>query len=490
MKMMKVNLCLMLGAFMAVACSGSQDNPGDTCLNEDCSGHGLCALVDGQALCLCDAGFSAVGLACVADDVDPCQGVDCSGFGTCAVEESGAVCNCQAGYHTEGLSCVEDGTTGPCHQVDCSVHGICVEVSGQAECHCDSGYHAQGLACVPDAVDPCDGVECSGHGSCVERAGQAECHCDPGYHPQGLSCMPDAVDLCDGVECSGHGLCAVDAGAASCICDPGYDPDGLTCVESLCHCRERTQVGYSYCTYKQACQTASDCCPESIPAPFVCGQDYPYIFDCLDGSCENRGCTATNQCATAAEQWSLSGTYYVNKGCLEFEDDCTGEVTLRYCDIRQACQIADDCCPANLSEPFVCNRDSPYLYDCDQGACRGAWCDSDSQCASLHQFYEQQDPGGWVNDGCVESFDPCTAELWYASCGVVQACQTAADCCPDPLPEGFRCNVDYPYLYNCDAGRCSTDTCTNDGQCDTYFERVYQANPAYADMRNLGCQEW
>ncbi len=49
---------------------------------------------------------------------DVCADVTCSGHGVCAVADGEAVCACDPGYHPEGLSCIEDGTNGPCFEVD------------------------------------------------------------------------------------------------------------------------------------------------------------------------------------------------------------------------------------------------------------------------------------------------------------------------------------------------------------------------------------
>ncbi len=40
--------------------------PGDPCAGQTCSGHGLCAVAMGRALCVCDQGYDASGLTCVA----------------------------------------------------------------------------------------------------------------------------------------------------------------------------------------------------------------------------------------------------------------------------------------------------------------------------------------------------------------------------------------------------------------------------------------
>lgn len=124
---------------------------------------------------------------------DPCVDVECSGHGLCVVADGTAICACEAGYYPEGLSCVEDGTEGPCLDVDCSGHGVCKDVGGAAQCDCETGYHAVELTCVEDGTDPCLGVDCSGHGTCTIVSDAALCDCEPGYHVVGeVTCEPDA----------------------------------------------------------------------------------------------------------------------------------------------------------------------------------------------------------------------------------------------------------------------------------------------------------
>jgi len=218
-------LCLVILA--AAACDDG--GPADACAGVTCSDLGQCAvLASGDAVCVCDEGHHADGLACVPDE-DPCQGQTCSGHGECVLQAGAALCVCEIGYHAEDLACVENDPGDPCDAVSCSGHGQCQVEAGTAWCACDPGYHAEGLACVEDAA-LCQGVTCSGHGRCEVVAGVPTCACEPGYAADGLACV--AQDPCAGVDCSGHGACSAPDGIAVCACDPGYVPDELACVES------------------------------------------------------------------------------------------------------------------------------------------------------------------------------------------------------------------------------------------------------------------
>jgi len=146
------------------------------CEDVSCSGHGVCELQDGAKACVCEAGFSASGLECVAANpaaggtppstgtnptppsgggttppagggttppagggttppVDPCNGQTCSGHGTCAVNGGVATCTCQTGFHAEGMSCLADQTV-----LSFSVDISPINKSGCSRCHSAGQY--------------------------------------------------------------------------------------------------------------------------------------------------------------------------------------------------------------------------------------------------------------------------------------------------------------------------------------------------------------
>src|SRR5690606_30322743 len=128
-----------------------------------------------------------------------------------------------------------------------------------------------------------------------------------------------------------------------------------------------------------------------------------------------------------------------------------------------SCEVARDCCPDNVPEGFSCPRDYPYSYACDDGTCIAAGCVQDSDCNAYADLV------GFVNMGCVESAWPCPPIP--SACQVAPAppsCAVARDCCPDPMPEGYVCLADFPYLYNCNAGFCEAQQCTRDSECHAY----------------------
>ncbi len=106
---------------------GYQDNDGGgTCLpdcsTQDCSGHGICYDSGGTTICACDEGYTgALCDTCTAAYQDndgngtclpDCTNQDCSGHGTCDDMSGEAVCICDAGWGGPGCSMEEGSTCG------------------------------------------------------------------------------------------------------------------------------------------------------------------------------------------------------------------------------------------------------------------------------------------------------------------------------------------------------------------------------------------
>ncbi|MBN2695134.1 S8 family serine peptidase [bacterium] len=201
------------------------------CNGVTCSNHGSCSIQNNSAVCICDNGYTASGLTCVANTTDPCDGVTCSNHGSCSVQNNSAVCICDTGYTASGLTCVQN-TTDPCDGITCTGHGTCSVQNNLAVCICDAGYKANGLSCVEDVADPCDGITCGTYGFCTNENGVARCICDSGYHAEGYNCVIDATDPCTGITCSDKGYCGIVNTDLTCICIIGYHAEGLNCVEN------------------------------------------------------------------------------------------------------------------------------------------------------------------------------------------------------------------------------------------------------------------
>jgi hypothetical protein len=123
----------------------------------------------------CDSGGGA----------DPCRGVDCSLHGDCLVIDGQASCDCEPSFVSQGLVCHAD------HCADrLCLHGQCVQNAEFAECECEAGwtgadcdscaadYHLDNGECLPDA--PCLDNPCI-HGQCRAEGDTEVCDCDAGY---------------------------------------------------------------------------------------------------------------------------------------------------------------------------------------------------------------------------------------------------------------------------------------------------------------------
>ncbi len=109
---------------LGAGCSGSGGGD-DACKGIDCSGHGSCGVVDGQALCECLEGYtvSADGTKCLPGTTDPCRPYDCSSHGRCHTDDQDQpYCECNTGYwpSADKLDCIENNCS-----VNCGLMGCC-----------------------------------------------------------------------------------------------------------------------------------------------------------------------------------------------------------------------------------------------------------------------------------------------------------------------------------------------------------------------------
>jgi len=433
------------GVVLAVAagCSG-----GGSCDGVTCSGSGRCVLRAGEAACLCDAGFTASGLACMAAACagspcthGTCQG-DAAGTATCACEPgyAGAACDgCAAGFHAEQLFCVPDTAC----TVSC-LHGACVADSGTCACAvgfdgalcdaCAPGYHPVGLRCVGDS--PCDPDPCV-HGTCHAVGDEPVCDCAPGYAgarcescapgfvADGLACVPgETPPACDPNPCAAahRGVCVAEDAGYRCDCDPGYhlegaDP-GATCVAD-----PRCQATSCPEPHRSVCQ------PDG--AGFVCRCDPGYHLEGSDPST----CVLTTPCSPSPCTAAHRGVCQVSGGsatCLcdaGYHDEggaCVADVT---CDPATTCSGHGTC-----SGGLACACDAGYAGDhCD--ACAGGYHRASSAAGAPCVLDTPCDP------------NPCTG-LHRTRCAVAGS--------------GYECGCDSGYQDRDGDGTCSP-TCLTAG---------------------------
>ncbi len=262
--------------------------------------------------------------------------------------------------------------------------------------------------------------------------------------------------------------------------DDDDDDDDDDSVDCTCH--DARMEDARYCQFAQRCQTAADCCSTGIPDGYTCNVDYPYLYACENQVCIRQNCSEDSQCQHYFDTQSLASNA-VLVGCTASENACSGK-EVRYCEIQTNCQTDADCCPEDIPDGTTCNEDYPYLYACEDNRCRSRSCRENGECAGMFEANYSSVPN-YADGGCVHSGPASCEGSAYSYCLVGQICQTDTDCCPSPMPDGYTCNVDYPYRYRCDGGVCRQNPCESDSHCERYFEMI---STSMGNVVNLGCQ--
>jgi hypothetical protein len=245
----------------------------------------------------------------------------------------------------------------------------------------------------------------------------------------------------------------------------------------FCECWE-SQPKYKSCQIAATCQTDADCCPGPLPEGFTCS-DYPYNNKCVGGACLSAGCADDSGCLKYFEQVKTWAPYAVFEGCGTWMG-CDTDIKTCQFSYAPSCQVDADCCHDAIPEGYTCGKDYPYIYACENNQCVLNSCEEDAQCETYYEQTAANVPG-YVNKGCVTlEPEPCFGVK--RACLYGMACQTANDCCPDSIPEGFTCGKDYPYLYECKYGLCAGKTCESDAQCEVTYAGL---QPGYV---GLGCK--
>lgn len=303
----------------------------------------------------------------------------------------------------------------------------------------------------------------------------------------------------------GDGVDAVDSAMATSDDDEGGavgDASGGGMGDGLDYCPclkahlDSMNVSAS-CTYRKPeppCRTAADCCPlaADMPPGFGCNVDAPYLYACEAGRCAQRSCMADEECVASFDQQFASDSGVRNLGCVTRELECNAGQR-RYCGFSwqaSSCIGPADCCPPEGLLPtaagFECNTDHPFVYNCEDGSCRALECRQDAECDV--EFNLRARSGHYENLGCGERVPLCKTRA-INDCLVrevpqmTSSCSQAKDCCPSALPEGYVCNRDAPYLFDCVAGACALRSCRDSSECSRFFESELEA----AGFENLGC---
>ncbi|MDX9805384.1 MAG: alpha-amylase family glycosyl hydrolase [bacterium] len=187
------------------------------CSGIDCGGHGECkeggygsgSGYESGIYCECEDGYvnfvdDGIPTCVDKDDIpdgedtdhdNPCDGVKCSGKGNCDVVDGGPECICDKGYVAEGLECVADLCAGVvCEEWEECSEGTCELKSGRCydsddctgEDKCDIATHECG-------EDKCVSVDCENGGVCTIENSKAVCNCPNGFKPDGTKCVADTT---------------------------------------------------------------------------------------------------------------------------------------------------------------------------------------------------------------------------------------------------------------------------------------------------------
>ncbi len=202
---------------------------------------------------------------------DPCDGVTCSGHGECTSvdDDTRAVCVCDTGYRAEGLDCVAASADGDADEDVDRENDVCVPRCSGREC----GPDGCGGRCLPGCIpgDVCD--EDTGHCECVPSCEGRECGPDGcgGACPPGCGewqiCHDGKCELlceessCWGNPCSGVSRCE---DGSRCVPIPPFEDEGSICSPP---CRDDMDCpdiapGHERCSPEGCiidCESSADC---------------------------------------------------------------------------------------------------------------------------------------------------------------------------------------------------------------------------------------
>jgi hypothetical protein len=266
-----VVLAVVLAMLVGACTTPSSNSGGADCSGVTCSGHGVCVVSAGAAVCQCESGYVPSGLSCVPSagcDPNPCTEAHKT---RCEIDLHQVVCRCDLGWHESGSGCVADSDnpclTNPCTETNKTQ---CVLEGGVARCKCDAGYaEDENGDCT--VLDPCNPNPCTAphKGQCSDEAGAAKCGCDAGYlEDEGGNCVEGSG--CSPNPCTAphKTVCTEVAGQAYCSCDQGYKSDGQggCVIQPACDPNPCTELHKTVCT-------------EQSGGSYKCGCDALYVDD-------------------------------------------------------------------------------------------------------------------------------------------------------------------------------------------------------------------
>ena len=363
------------------ACDDGNTSNDDGCLN-DCT------------LPRCGDGFVHNGVE-GCDDGNMVDGDGCNGV---CLLELGQFClapvACASGFCVDGVCC----QVAACAALDQCHIGTCEAMTGL----CSSPAKPDGSSCNDDNActlsDTCQAGACTGAAPMTCSA-LDQCHdigmCDP---MTGICGNPDKPD---GTSCSNGGVCK----AGSCVppnCGNGIVENGEDCDDSN--------------------NNPSDCC-----SPSCAFEDAATVCRPAAGPCD-----LAESCTGSSSTCPIDTKVKANFECRAASGQC---------DVAEVCDGINGDCPNDAVVPndTPCNDANACTQSdsCQSGVCTGA---NATMCNDIDECHEAGtcDP---TNGQCRHQRKPdgslCTNGICQdAKC--IQACQSAADCLPDPA--FFDCN--------------------------------------------------
>ncbi|CAI5473705.1 unnamed protein product [Closterium sp. Yama58-4] len=407
------------------------------CATKTCPANASCSVVNGAAVCTCNAGFNMVNGQCVAPD--PCAGYTCPTNAACSNVNGVATCTCNTGYQMVNGQCV---VPDPCAGYTCPANSACSNVNGVATCTCNTGYQMVNGQCV--VPNPCTGYTCPANSTCSNVNGVATCTCNTGYQMVNGQCV--VPDPCATANCPLNSMCSNVNGVATCTCTAGFQmvngecaalPPSDPCASTTCQANANCTVvnGAATCTCLPGFDPVNGACIASDPcAGFTCP---------ANAECSNVNGIATCTCNT--------GYQMVNGQCV-VPNPCTGYT----CPANSAC--------SNVNGVATCTCDTGYQMVNGQcvvpNPCTGYTCPANSACSNVNGVATCTCSAGYqMSDGqCVAITDPCTTTTCpaKATCSsangvatcvcavgytmVSGACQPAAPCSLVTCPANCTCS--------------------------------------------------
>lgn len=438
-------MVLMIGAAASWGCGssgggGNADTTAGPCAGVTCGGHGDCVVkTDGSAACMCESGFSAVGLSCVSTmDVPQDLGQD--------AQPDPGICTPQC----LGKECGPNGCGGLC-----------------GTCPAGEGCDPNGKCCKPSCagrscgeLDPVCKMPCTAceQGSCCEgkcvllgtdeaNCGKCKATCD-----QTQACVSGECLVC-AAKCEGK-QCGPDGCGGSCgTCGAGTVCLGGKCEECIPNCMNKT-------CGDDGCGGSCGKCPGNQKC--VDGQCVGCTPSCVGKNCgEDDGCG--NKCSGTAEAPAPcpgGGTCQAGTcvgGCVP---DCSGKECgydgcggyCGQCPYPQNCEAGKCVCtPWCQTKGYLCGSDGCGGQcgtcpppDAPEKTICGPWhfCIEDAKIvgcsdATREGFVLKDASGNYVFKdiaSCAGSFEPQSlrASKTGKKCGnSIGSCVSPADLCAD-----------------------------------------------------------